>query len=90
MSCSAQFDTSLAIEEVVAENYLSAHPYNPSNGLKMIDIQYGVLNNSIFDFDESWANWRRSSYPILHLLHIQVLLPAVLYLDVCLPLNGAM
>ncbi|WP_182957081.1 RNA polymerase sigma factor [Pedobacter gandavensis] len=36
-----------------------------ANGLEMINTQYWVLNNTKLDFYESWANWRRTGFPVL-------------------------
>jgi len=57
------FDASLTVSDGEIANYLAAHPYVPSNGLKMIGEQYWAANftNPI----EAWANWRRSGYPAL-------------------------
>lgn len=46
-----------------AGNYAHAHPYDPSQGLKMINEQYWVATFS--DWLETWSNWRRSGYPQL-------------------------
>ncbi|WP_316841558.1 SusD/RagB family nutrient-binding outer membrane lipoprotein [Pedobacter gandavensis] len=60
-----QYDAAAAITETVANAYVDAHPYNPANGLEMINTQYWVLNNTKLDFYESWANWRRTGFPVL-------------------------
>ena len=69
------FDESLAVSDEEVEDYLTAHPYNPSEGIKMIGEQYWVANftNPI----EAWANWRRSGYPEL----IPVNFPGTNYAD---------
>lgn len=43
--------------------YLSANPFNPANALNQINTQYWVA--SFMDENESFANWRRSGYPVL-------------------------
>jgi hypothetical protein len=43
--------------------YLSANPYNAADALNQINSQYWVA--SFMDECESWANWRRSGYPVL-------------------------
>lgn len=43
--------------------YLTANPYNAGNALQQINNQYWVA--SFMDENESFANWRRSSYPTL-------------------------
>jgi hypothetical protein len=60
-----QYDASLAITENVAEAYVNAHPYNAANGLEMINNQYWAHTNTMLDFYETWANWRRSGFPTL-------------------------
>lgn len=46
-----------------AATYLAMHPYNAANGLNMINTQYWIA--SFGDEYESFANWRRSGYPLL-------------------------
>lgn len=45
------------------EGWLSAHPYDPSDGLEQINDQYWVAG--FMDENECFANWRRSGYPVL-------------------------
>jgi hypothetical protein len=61
----SQYDSKMAVSDADAESYLSTHPYNAANGLEMINTQYWALTNTMLDFYESWANWRRSGYPVL-------------------------
>ncbi|HWB92187.1 MAG TPA: SusD/RagB family nutrient-binding outer membrane lipoprotein [Puia sp.] len=61
----SQYDPALAISDGDAETFVTSHPYNAANGLQMINTQYWMLTNSMLDFYESWANWRRSGYPAL-------------------------
>lgn len=61
----SQYDPALAISDGDAESFLTTHPYVQANGLQMINTQYWMLTNSMLDFYESWANWRRSGYPVL-------------------------
>ncbi len=61
----SQYDPSATVSEADAEAYLSAHPYNDADGLNMINTQYWVLTNTMLDFYESWANWRRTAFPAL-------------------------
>lgn len=60
-----QYDAAAAIPEATANAYVDAHPYNAANGLEMINTQYWALTNSKLDFYESWANWRRTGFPVL-------------------------
>ncbi|MBX2924676.1 MAG: SusD/RagB family nutrient-binding outer membrane lipoprotein [Chitinophagaceae bacterium] len=57
------FDPALTVDDNDINSYLSAHPYNPSIGLKMIGDQYWLANftNPV----EAWANYRRSGFPEL-------------------------
>jgi hypothetical protein len=43
--------------------YLTANPYNSANALSLINDQYWVA--SFMDENESFANWRRSGFPVL-------------------------
>jgi hypothetical protein len=49
--------------------YLAAHPYPAAGGtagLTATNTQYWILTNTMFDFYESWSNWRRTGYPVLN------------------------
>ncbi|RYY61836.1 MAG: SusD/RagB family nutrient-binding outer membrane lipoprotein [Chitinophagaceae bacterium] len=48
-----------------AAAYLTAHPYSAATGLEMINTQFYVHTATMFDFYESWSNWRRSGLPVL-------------------------
>ncbi|EHQ30480.1 SusD/RagB family nutrient-binding outer membrane lipoprotein [Mucilaginibacter paludis] len=61
----SQYDAAATISDAAAEAYLTANPYNAANGLNMINTQYWVLTNTMLDFYESWANWRRTGFPVL-------------------------
>ncbi|HVU96756.1 MAG TPA: SusD/RagB family nutrient-binding outer membrane lipoprotein [Puia sp.] len=43
--------------------YLTANPYNAGSALNQINTQYWVA--SFMDENESFANWRRSGFPVL-------------------------
>jgi len=43
--------------------YLAANPYDAANALQQINSQYWVT--SFMDENESFANWRRSGFPVL-------------------------
>jgi hypothetical protein len=43
--------------------YLGAHPYNPANGLNLINTQYWLT--TFCDEYEAWSNFRRTGYPAL-------------------------
>ncbi len=57
------FDPSLVVSDVEVDTYLAAHPYDPANGLEMIGTQYWAA--TFLNFQEAWANWRRTGYPEL-------------------------
>lgn len=61
----SQYDAAATVSDAAAEAYITANPYNPANGLNMINTQYWLLTNTMLDFYESWSNWRRSGYPVL-------------------------
>ena len=61
----SQYDPALAVAPADVSAYLAAHPYDAGQGLAMINTQYWALANTMLDFYESWANWRRSGFPVL-------------------------
>ena len=65
MTYLGQYDPTLAVADADAAAYVAANPYNASKGLEQINTQYWLLTNTMLDFYESWANWRRSGYPAL-------------------------
>ena len=68
MTTLATFGTAGTISPATAATYAGTHPLDittTDNSLKNINTQYWVFENSIFDFDEAWTNWRRSGYPVL-------------------------
>lgn len=44
-------------------SYLTAHPYEAADGIRQINTQLWLLH--ILDPLETWANYRRSGYPVL-------------------------
>lgn len=60
-----EYDAAATISDGAAATYLAAHAYNAATGLNQINTQYWILTNSMLDFYESWANWRRTGYPAL-------------------------
>jgi Starch-binding associating with outer membrane len=63
MKSLAQWDAGAAISDAAADAYLLANPYVPASGLQMINTQYWAA--TIFNDYETFANWRRSGYPVL-------------------------
>lgn len=69
MESLAQFSAIGTISNADAAAYVSAHPLDESSlnaSLKMINEQYWVTTGSLFNFLETWSNWRRSGYPELN------------------------
>ncbi|WP_298736415.1 SusD/RagB family nutrient-binding outer membrane lipoprotein [uncultured Chitinophaga sp.] len=49
-------------------SYVNAHPLDQSSteaSLKQINEQYWATTGTLFNFIETWCNWRRSGYPQL-------------------------
>jgi hypothetical protein len=65
MTYLGEYDPTIAVATTDAQTYLNKHPYDPANGLAMINNQYWALTNSMLDFYESWSNWRRTGFPVL-------------------------
>ncbi|WP_310391986.1 SusD/RagB family nutrient-binding outer membrane lipoprotein [Hymenobacter sp.] len=65
ITCLSQYDPALAVPDADASAYLVANPYDAAKGLEQINTQYWVLTNTLLNFYESWANWRRSGFPAL-------------------------
>ena len=45
--------------------YVAAHPLVSGTALQQINMEYFVETSTSFNFNETWANWRRSGYPVL-------------------------
>lgn len=58
-----QFGAGLAPSDTQIANYLAANPYSASTALEQINTQYYI--NTFSDEYETFANWRRSGYPVL-------------------------
>jgi hypothetical protein len=62
------FNGTTPISAATATAYATAYPLDVSsqtNSLAMINTQYWVTTGTLFEFAESWMNWRRSGYPAL-------------------------
>jgi hypothetical protein len=57
------FDASLTVRDEEVDDYLAANPYDPAIALEMIGTQYWIA--TFLNFYESYANWRRTEYPVL-------------------------
>lgn len=51
------------IDDAAIARYLTQNPFNESKALEQINTQYYI--NTFSDEYESFANWRRSGYPVL-------------------------
>jgi len=58
-----QFTSGIAPSDYEISSYLSKNPYNASTALQQINTQYYI--NTFSDDYETFANWRRSGYPVL-------------------------
>lgn len=61
----APYDAGAVVSDADAADYLTAHPYVAGTGLDMINTQYYILTATMFDFYESWSNWRRTGLPTI-------------------------
>ncbi|WP_295791276.1 SusD/RagB family nutrient-binding outer membrane lipoprotein [Mucilaginibacter sp.] len=59
----AVFGDSGVVNDGDAGQYLADNPYDPSDGLNMINTQYWAC--TFFDEYEAWANYRRTGFPAL-------------------------
>ncbi len=59
----ALYDERSAIPKASIDTYIAAHPLDPAKALEQINTQYWVA--SFMNGPESFANWRRSSFPKL-------------------------
>jgi hypothetical protein len=51
------------VDPAVAQQYLTAHPYNDADGLNQINTQFWLC--TVMNEYEAWSNWRRTGYPVL-------------------------
>lgn len=59
----AQYNPLATIASGDIDTYLAAHPYVDGTGFEQINTQYWAA--SFLDWYETWANWRRSGFPVL-------------------------
>lgn len=55
------------ISPAVADAYATANPLSaaPATALQQVQMQYWILEGTLFDFYEAWSNWRRTGVPAL-------------------------
>jgi hypothetical protein len=63
MKSLGQWDAGAAIADAAVTTYLTANPYVSATGLQQINSQYWAA--TVFNDYESFANWRRSGFPVL-------------------------
>ncbi len=59
----ALYDAASAIPASAIDTYITANPLDPTRALQQINTQYWVA--SFLNGPESFANWRRSGFPVL-------------------------
>ena len=59
----ADYDAGAAVAAADITAYLTANPFVTAKGLEMIGNQYWIA--SFLNFPETWANFRRSNFPVL-------------------------
>ena len=57
------YDVSMTIESDAIDAYLAENPFVVAEGFEMIGEQYWMV--TFLNEYESWANWRRTGYPLL-------------------------
>lgn len=67
MQTLAQINTSGAasVNSTDIATYVNAHPLVTATALQQINMEYFVVTSTLWDFNETYANWRRSGYPVL-------------------------
>lgn len=58
-----EYDAASTVAAADITAYLTANPFVPARGLEMIGTQYWII--SFLNFPETWANFRRSNFPVL-------------------------
>lgn len=64
----APYGASATIDAAAINTFVTANPLDVSsqaNSLKMINEQYWATTGLLFNFVESWNNWKRSGHPVL-------------------------
>jgi hypothetical protein len=63
MNQCGEYDAGSAVSATAIADYLKANPFVAARGLEMINTQYWIA--SFLNFPETWANYRRSNFPVL-------------------------
>lgn len=66
-NAAAAADPAIAAATVAAPAFVDANPLSGTveTALEQINTQYWVATGTLFNFIETWCNWRRSGYPVL-------------------------
>ncbi|MDN3583155.1 SusD/RagB family nutrient-binding outer membrane lipoprotein [Mucilaginibacter flavus] len=64
MQTLSQFGTT-SVPAASITAYVALHPLVAATALQQINMEYYVETSSTFNFNETWANWRRSGYPVI-------------------------
>ena len=68
MASLAQLNTTpqAVVDPTAITAYVAAHPLSgtAATALQQINMEYFVETSTMFNFNETWANWRRSGYPV--------------------------
>jgi len=59
----SKLGSTLAISQATADAYVLTHPL--TNGLQQINEQIWLATGAMFNYYESYMNWKRSGYPVL-------------------------
>jgi hypothetical protein len=65
MQTLSQFSAASTVDPVAITTYVASHPLVAGTALQQINMEYFVVTSSTFNFNETWANWRRSGFPVL-------------------------
>jgi hypothetical protein len=67
MATLAQYNTSgiAAVNSTAINTYVATHPLVATTALQQINMEYYVVTSTTFNFNETFANWRRSGFPAL-------------------------
>jgi hypothetical protein len=68
MSSLATLGSALTVAPASISAYLLAHPLDVTTtdaSLKQINTQFWATTGTMFNFMETWINWKRSGYPVL-------------------------
>ncbi|MBD1393376.1 SusD/RagB family nutrient-binding outer membrane lipoprotein [Mucilaginibacter glaciei] len=65
MQSIAQFNAAGTVPTTSITAYVATHPLVAATALQQINMEYFVVTSTTFNFNETWANWRRSGFPVL-------------------------